>query len=195
MRGINMINLKSYDIFHQNIKSLKELSKDDSDINDIQYMTESQIQAVDFDRVKQKYTNGLGLSEECAASADALLSSSQGTTFVEFKNGKVNNRNIKDKARDSLLILCDILDTTISYTRDHIDFIVVYNQQKNPLPNQVKKQKVQDSFSREEIGKFFSKKAGQEFILFDLERYKGMYFRKVHTYSAEEFEKYLESAL
>lgn len=187
-----MINLMEYDIFQNNVDSLKVLSLDDSDPIDVKYMTESDIMAVDFDKVKRKYTNQLGLSEESAASADALLPSDHGAVFVEFKNGKVNNRNVKDKIRDSILILCDILNKTISYTREHIDFIVVYNQQKNPLPNQMKKQKIQESVSREEIGKFFSQKANQEFILFDLEKYKGMYFRDVHTYSKQEFEKYLE---
>ena len=48
-------------------------------------MTESQIEAVNFDKFKTKYTNDLRLSEECAASADALLQTDTGLAFVEFK--------------------------------------------------------------------------------------------------------------
>lgn len=190
-----MIKLEEYDIFRKNKKTLHELSKDDSDPNDIQYMTNIQTLAVDFDKVKQIYANRLGLSEECAASADALISASDRTIFVEFKNGKVNNRNVKDKARDSLLFFCDITETNISYTRENMEFVVVYNQDKNPLPNQEKKSRIQESVSRDAIGKYFMQKGKQEYIQFDLERYKRLYFKEVHTYSTEEFEKYLKAIL
>lgn len=44
-----MIKLDDYDIFRENKKSLRELSKDDSDPNDVQYMTDVPMDAVDFD--------------------------------------------------------------------------------------------------------------------------------------------------
>lgn len=51
--------------------------------------------------------------------------------FVEFKNGRVKNQNVKNKLRDSLLIFLDVTGKTISYTRKHADFIVVYNAEEN----------------------------------------------------------------
>ena len=45
-----MINLKLYPILLDNRKSLRETSKDDSDPNDIQYMTSSETEVVNFDR-------------------------------------------------------------------------------------------------------------------------------------------------
>lgn len=190
-----MIDLDTYKIFRVNKTTLKETSKDDRDRESVQYMTDSSIEVVDFDKVKRHYANQLHLSEECAASADALAKIDDKLLMIEFKNGKVNNRNVKDKVRDSLLFFCDITGKNISYTRENLDFIVVYNQQKNPLPNQLKKQTsemIQDSPSREAIGKYFLKKGNEEFILFDLERYKRLYFREVHTYSTEEFGKYVK---
>lgn len=187
-----MINLKDYELFRKYRAALKELSRDNRDSGNDQYMTESQFEAVDFDKVKTVYTNQLGLSEECAASADALLQTEQELMMVEFKNGKVNNRNVKDKIRDSLLLFCDITEKTISYTREKMDFIVVYNVDRNPLPNQLRKQEVQDAPSREEISSYFLRKGKEELIRFDLERYKHLYFREVHTYTQEEFDIYLK---
>lgn len=187
-----MINLKDYELFRKYRAALKELSRDNRDSGNDQYMTESQFEAVDFDKVKTVYTNQLGLSEECAASADALLQTEQELMMVEFKNGKVNNRNVKDKIRDSLLLFCDITEKTISYTREKMDFIVVYNVDRNPLPNQLRKQEVQDAPSREEISSYFLRKGKEELIRFDLECYKHLYFREVHTYTQEEFERYLK---
>lgn len=187
-----MMKLDQYEIFRQNKKTLKELSKDTSNPDGAVYMTESAREAVDFDKVKQVYTNRLGLSEESAASVDALLGSEDGIAFVEFKNGKVPNKGVKDKIRDSLLIFCGIVTKDISYTRKAVDFVLAYNLEKNPMPNQVKKDEVRESAEREKIAKHFLGKAGKELVRFDLEKYKTLYFREVHTYSGQEFEEYLK---
>ena len=80
----------------------------------------------------------------------------------------------------------------ISLTPIMITDIVVYNEEKNPLPNQFKKQAVSDAPSRIAIGKYFLSKGNEELIRFDLERYKHLYFREVHTYTKAEFDKYIE---
>ena len=126
-----------YDVFSDYKSTLKECSKDNSDPKNVKFMTESQLEVINFDGIKTKYTNDIALSEICAASVDALLQMDEDLAFVEFKNGKVDKRNVKDKARDSLLMLCDLMKRTISYTREHLDFIVVYNEERNPQPNQL----------------------------------------------------------
>ncbi len=78
-----MINLNDYEMFRKYRTTLKELSRDNRDAGNDQYMTESQIEAIDFDKVKTIYTNQFGLSEECATSADALLQSEQELMMVE----------------------------------------------------------------------------------------------------------------
>lgn len=187
-----MMNLDDYSVFAGNKKTLKETSRDDSDISNVQYMTQSKLEVVDFDLVKRRYVNGLGLSEDCAASADAVLQRKDGISFIEFKNGKVNNRNIKDKARDSLLLFSDITGKNITYTRENVDFIVVYNLEKNPLPNQMERERLQEEPSRIDIANHFLGRAGKELVCFDLERYEKLYFRKIHTYSKTQFEEYLK---
>ena len=189
-----MINIDEYDILKNNKSSLKELSKDDSDINNILYMTESDIEAINYDYVKTQYVNSLGLSEETANSVDGIMYNTPYITFVEFKNGKMKNekRKVKDKIKDSLLIFSDITGKNISFLRENMDFILVYNNEKNPLPNQMTKGYVQESKSRDYIAGNLMKKAKEEFIRFDLERFKKLYFRDVHTYTEVEFEAFLE---
>lgn len=186
------MNLDNYEIFRENQGTLKELSADDRDPLHLQYMTESSLMAINFDKVKRKYVNSLGLSENNAASVDGLMYRADHVTFLEFKNGSVNNRNVKDKIRDSLLMFCDITGKTISYTRQRAEFILVYNENVNPLPNQYTKN-IQRSDSRRYISKRIAQLGKEEIILFDLERYKKLYFRNVHTYSQEEFENYLNN--
>ena len=165
-----MIDLNSYEIFSESRQSLKETSKDDSNSQDIQYMTTSEMEVINFDLVHRKYANALDLSEESATSVDAILPFRDGIIFLEFKNGIVNNRNIKDKARDSLLIFLGIIKKSIEYSRRYIDFVVVYNAEKNPLSSQEKKRRLQETPSRVSIATCLMKKAGEEFIRFDLER-------------------------
>lgn len=113
--------------------------------------------------------------------------------FLEFKNGIVNNRNIKDKARDSLLIFLGIIKKSIEYSRRYIDFVVVYNAEKNPVSSQEKERRLQETPSRVSIATCLMNKAGEEFIRFDLERYKTLYYRNIHTYTKENFDRYLLS--
>ena len=119
-----MIKLELYPILLDNRESLRETSKDDSDPNDIQYMTSSETEVVNFDLVKRHYVNGFGLSEDAITSVDAIVPLEDRILFVEFKNGQVNNRNIKDKARDSLLVFLEIIGENIAFSRSNIDFIV-----------------------------------------------------------------------
>ena len=146
-----MIKLELYPILSDNRESLRETSKDDSDPNDIQYMTSSETEVVNFDLVKRHYVNGFGLSEDAITSVDAIVPLEDRILFVEFKNGQVNNRNIKDKARDSLLVFLEIIGENIAFSRSNIDFIVVYNLEKNPLPRQVQKGQLQETPSRVSI--------------------------------------------
>lgn len=190
-----MIDLNEYQIFGDNISNLKEISKDDSDKNSIVYMTDSSKEAVNFDVVKRKYLNDLSLSEENASSVDGIFENNNHLVFVEFKNGKMGGekRKVKDKIRDSLLIFCDITGQHITNTREWLEFILVYNIEKNPLPNQINKNEVQESSSRLQIAQYLGGKAEEEFVRFDLKKFKRVYFKEVHTYSQEEFKEYLES--
>ena len=70
------------------------------------------------------------MSEDRAASVDALVVKGDVIVFIEFKNGKVNNRNVKDKIRDSLLIFNDITEKNLTYTRNKAELIVVYNEER-----------------------------------------------------------------
>lgn len=185
-----MINLKDYEIFSVHTGSLKELSKDDSSPQGMQYATENEKIAVDFDEVKRLYVNEQGISENNAYSVDAISHTSDAVVFIEFKNGKVEGNKIKTKIWDSLLIFGDIVKQTVDYTRQNAEFVLVYNEEKNPPDNQMKKGVVQESSSRLGIAKRFAQLGKTEFIRWDLERYKKLYFRDVHTYTRAEFEEY-----
>lgn len=164
----------------QSKNSFKKLSKDDSDKDNVKFMTESTIEAVDFDEAKRRYTNALGLSYTSMASVDALLRKDGIPVFIEFKNGKVPSAEVKTKIRDSMLLYCDVTGTRLCDARETAEFLLVYNAGENSY-----------WASLLHIEDHFLKKAGKERIGFDLDRFKGLYFRDVHTYSKEEFEQFL----
>lgn len=173
------MKLDDYPIFSRNKCSLKECSRDDHNPSDIQYMTESGLQAVNFDFVKREYANCLHHSEDHVASVDTVMQKDDHIVFIEFKNGTVQNRNISDKIRDSLLIFMDITGQHLSDMRRQAEFILVSNEKKNQ--------------SKNSIGKDLMKKGNQEFRLHGLGKYETLYFRRVHTYGQAEFDQYLKS--
>ncbi len=183
------MKIEDYPIFSDHMDTLKEMSKDTSE-GQPQYMTERMEEAVNFDLVKRTYANTLELSEDTASSCDSLLFLSTGPIFIEFKNGKVKAAEIKTKIRDSLLIYGGITGQSISDTRTEMEFVLVYNEQKNPDRSQ-SVSPPDDTPSRVAIAEHLANRAKVEHIRFDLERFQKLYFRAVHTYTPGEFEKYL----
>ena len=163
-----MFNITDYEILERNQKTLRELSRDTNDKGGSFYMTGSDMLAVDFDKVKEIYERKNGTSGQNASSVDALIYEGDNIYFVEFKNGdmKTQKAKVKEKLRDSLLIFGDITHRNISFTRQNSEFVLVYNEEKNPLPNQYTKGMVSNSSSRIKIAKHIAQKANTEFILY-----------------------------
>ena len=128
-----MIDLNTYPIFCRHLSNLKRLSLDDGKGQKI-YMTQFTRSAVNFDAVKKEYSSPLKLSK-VPSSNDALFDDGKGSlVFVEFKNGFITREKILEiwkKIYDSTLIFTDITSTGISYTREHMKYILVYNETVN----------------------------------------------------------------
>ena len=188
----DMNNLNNIEIFKNNISTFKETSKDKNDGN-ILFMTESLTKVVDFDGVKNEYIKDMKLADVPCSNDALYLGDGEKLTFVEFKNGKMSKQKVFDvyyKIYDSLLILNDIISHNISYCREHLNFILVYNGEKNQEEKEMALQENQESPSKITIGKYFNeKKAKKKFIRFGLEKFEKIYFNEVFTYNEAEFEE------
>lgn len=188
-----MINIGEHPILKKYINTLKETSLD-GESSIAEYMTESQIEVVDFDKVKEEYAGNLHLSIR-PTSNDALhIAAGSNDTFIEFKNGSLwqekKRAEVRSKIYNSVLMLTDIIGENISYTRKHLNYILVYNETKNPDEENInEKTEVQDSQAREEISKSVFKLAKERKIRFGLDKFKGYCFKEVATYTKEEFEQ------
>lgn len=185
-----MTDFSQYSIFENNKATLKETSKDDHGAG-ISYMTEALYEVINFDAVKNDYTKGLKLIEN-PKSNDALFLAENGRwTFIEFKNGFMDNQkkfDVRKKVFDSLLIFSDIVGQGISYTRTEMDYILVYNETKNPYAEEdYKKTHVSESPARDRIAKTFMGKAHLTYIKYGLEIFKNYCFKDVYTYTEQEF--------
>ena len=188
-----MINIDNYEILKNNLSTLKEISKDDSETI-VEYMTESTLPVVNFDGVKTEYLKSFHLSDELAKSCDGLLCFNDKDIFIEFKNGKnIKPPEIAIKIKESLLLLTAIITPNeIAEIKNKGIFILVYNKDKNPITTQEIKQKdIEEALSSQYIKQYIFKKSGKEFIRYGLEKFE-KYFNKVHTYCQEDFEKYIK---
>lgn len=188
------------DIFIDNKKPLFEVSKDSSDKENPVYMVGidediSKDIVIDFDDVKTAFCKKFHKSYKVFKSADALLYSEvkNKLIFVEFKNGKV--KEVKTKLKDSLLVFSNIVDVDLKFCRKYLEYIVVYNYEKNKqyVEQEKEEQNKSQSLSREYIEGFVKplfRLAKDEIILWDLKLMKDICVSEVHTYTVDEFIKY-----
>lgn len=193
-----MLDIFHYTIFQDNISTLKENSRDDNG----ECMTESLYQVINFDAVKREYTKNLHITEEKASSVDAVARFSKDLVFIEFKNGNnINKQDLRNKARDSLLIFLDITKGDLSYSRNNIDLIIVYNETIKPITKEEENTMIKENAfaitppSFDNIVKNIYKYAKKELVRFGLDRFQQIFFRSVHTYSKREFEIFLQNKL
>ena len=188
-----MINIDNYEILKNNLSTLEEISKDDSEVV-VEYMTKSTLSVINFDGVKTEYLKSFHLSDELAKSCDGLLCLNNKDILIEFKNGKtIKPSEITIKIKESLLLLTAIItNKEILEIKNKGEFILVYNRNKNPITTQEIKQKdIEEVPSSQYIKQYIFKKSGKEFIRYGLEEFK-KYFNEVHTYCQEDFEEYIK---
>ena len=176
-------------IFKDNMSTFKETSYD-KDSAEPRYMTDSQIQVINFDKVKDCYIKDMALSNTPCSNDALYIGKDDKIFFVEFKNGVLDkkprrNFNICKKIYDSLLIFNDIVDKNISFCRENLYFILVYNENKNG--NEECEMKQEDS-SKTLISKIIHHKAKKKFVRFGLDIFEKIYFKEVFTYTEKEFE-------
>lgn len=165
--------------------TLKNLSLD-SGSGTRQFMTNSQIRAIDFDAVKINYIKFFNGTEDITCSVDGIIDNENNKLFIEFKNGKIDTKQkkgIKSKAKDSLLIYGDIKDRTLEYFRDNYTFILVYNGEKNRTHSQ----------SMDNIHTTLYSRANEKEVRFGLDSLYKVFFKNVCTYNESEFEKFLKT--
>lgn len=188
--------------------SIKEASYDKEHT---EYMTESTMQVCQFDKVKEWYiANKIPLANPNPKSNDALYFHDEAVFFMEFKNGKIDNRvnfEINKKIYDSMFILFDLkycdkkgnnVDS-VSYTRKNMEYILVYNEEQYKKSgdtsqgkegiNRQKSRNSSQSSHRTQLYKAVRNLANKELILFGLDQFKNYLFKDVHTYTEEEFQK------
>ena len=160
----------------------------DSD-NDV-CMTGSMTTVVNFDQLVRGYSDSRKIS--CVCSADAFYCDSNGACYlIEFKNGKLDKGKmfeIKQKIYDSLLVLSDLTDTTLKDYRNELEFILVYNKEKNPdLFNVFPAPSNSPSLRTMTNG--MAQKAKKPFKEESLGSFERYCFKKVSEMSADEFEQ------
>lgn len=169
-------------------------------------MIDYQDSVIDFDKVKINYCERYGSSNEASQSADVLILNKQDKiVFIEFKTGKINNRNkksrLKSKLRDSILIFNDINKLDLDFSRNNVEYILVYNQDENrssvseQKSQQIRQNEAETTDSLRDIQQFVANKAGEEFVYFGLEVLKKVFISDVHTYTKTEFDEYYNTQL
>lgn len=185
------------DILLNERDTLANLSKDD---NSGMSVTKSRVRAIDFEKVKEQYAGRFGVfplenkvgNKYYPSSVDAVVERKEKVYFIEFKYGVVDNQELHDKAKDSLLIYENLCGNLVD-PKD-CEFVVAYNSNYRGKPEDHRKDVLPASKNRDLIAKRCMKRSGRELIQFDCSDLK-MYFGDVHTYDDEEFDAFLKKVI
>lgn len=175
--------LKDYiDGYEDVVETVSEMSKDQN----VPFV-ESDFKGINFDKVTDQYfiINRAGDAEGekknqgsyPSKSNDSVVEYKNMDYFVEFKNSMFpKKKDLYGKIRDSMLVYLDIMDEKLSYARENVGYILVFQKDKgfpkieNGLKN-LAKQKMEYASIRTNC--------------------KGLYFKDVLFMSAEEFKKFV----
>ena len=174
------MNLDRIPEFASSRSTLKKTSLDSK--NGV-YLSDSSAEVYNFDNVKKLYFGVTKESDVPGKSVDAILVRDNIKTFIEFKNCRIEKNEIRIKISDSIIIFNDLTDSQLSKRKEDSDFILVYSAAANPLTTSGCQKYIEDKIAE---------KAGKEIIRFELNKYDGTYFRKLHTYNEREFKDYLK---
>ena len=166
------------EVLKMHICTLKDASYDGSNKD---YMCESSIKVVNFDKIPGEYCRGKGW--HCVpTSNDALyITANDEGYFIEFKNGEVCRHKLYRKIYDSLIVLIELgLIPNLDFARNNINYILVYNSEKHD--------KVHSSQERDKNYTYILKRANKKKTLFGISNFKQYLFKNVHTYSKEDFQ-------
>jgi hypothetical protein len=178
----------------EDIEKLPEILKDyictlkraSLDTTNKQYMCESTIKVVNFDKIPNAYAKGKGW-KSVPNSNDALYISFKDTWyFIEFKNGSIDKADLYRKIYDSVIMLLEMnIIPDIEFVRKNIEFILVYNSEKYG--------KIKPSPARDANFNYILRRAGQEEKLFQVEKLEQYLLKETHTYTKELFnEKFVK---
>ena len=175
-------------------KSLSETSYDD--FNDMKMIEDIDDQIVHFDDVKTAFCSSYGQKNDALDSVDGLLYNEvkDRLVFLEFRNGKINNREGKRKAKtklkDSLLVFTNLTGLDLEFCRNHCEYVLVYNPDKNK--GVLDKQDIPISDGYREFVDIMSELAQKEVVFFELEVLQKVCVKTIHTYDVDQFRQYYE---
>ena len=195
------------DYFSHDIKLSEDYRKIFSDIKTTSYddsgktpLIKLEENCLNFDKIKTVYFKEHGkrhrdlnelkypgypytkMNEFCSNDAVAIFDEID--YFIEFKNkSDLDNKKdgITEKIKDSILIYLDILDEKLSYARENLGYILVYNPSKSAKAIDELNAKMK-RYGQKEIDKFGLRA-----------NYEDFYFKRVRIMSKEDFEIFLKN--
>lgn len=185
-----MNNILEDEYFIQYISSLKDTSYNK---NANTFLTNSDLQVINFDKVKDNFASDKKISSP--SSVDALYYNNGILYFIEFKDAECKEHILHKKIYDSIIILSSKLNISVNEIVENSIYIVVYSSEKNKdMISKIYKNKditsenfIENPNEYYDITNAFMKSYNQYTILFKLEQYKNYLFKDVYTISENTF--------
>ncbi|MEE1154027.1 MAG: hypothetical protein UH241_02615 [Acutalibacteraceae bacterium] len=186
-------------------KTFRSTIKETSLPDDKKVFIDSEIEAIDFDKVKNDINKNL-------KSNDALIINQNNKwIFIEFKSGFIRDdveRECMIKIYDTILLSIDIaFNNSIEYIKENplqffkqnCDYYLVYGSKNEPFNESYMTTGTrkylnnigyfEKNKSKKAIAHRLAQKANDNYILFGLHKFKGYLFKNVYTIDEDAFKK------
>lgn len=161
-------------------KHITTLRKTSLDETNGEYMSDSSVTVVNFDKIPNEYARGRGWTGVPNSNDALYIDDHKNLYFIEFKNGGVKKDQLYRKLYDSLIMLIDEkIIQNFSFVREHGYYILVYGSKySNRIPDAPARRKNYD---------YIYNLAEMEQKLFGIDKFEGYLFRETHTYTKDLF--------
>jgi hypothetical protein len=141
------------------------------------YLTASQKRIINFDKFTHSIAEEINPNNR-PKSCDGLLKLNNNYYFIEFKNGRIRERQegyeIREKILESILLFLEQINQTISYSRDNCYFVLVYNVNSAAKGS-----------NKNGIDKIINKLDNR----IHLDKYEKIYLKRTFVYTIDDFNK------
>ncbi|MDE6233164.1 MAG: hypothetical protein K2M60_07455 [Lachnospiraceae bacterium] len=166
------------------LKILKSIKKISADTTNKEFMLQSDLKVIDFDKFSKKYAHKFKIPILPKTVDGLYISKNDEWTFIEFKNGSIKTVDIYRKIYDSLIMLVEMGYLTWENCRNNAQYIVVYNENEYG-EKYLECRKEQNNLK---IQSHIRSLAKQPRKLFDLKNLNGYLVNKTSTLTQIEFQ-------
>ena len=174
-----------YEELPEELQKKNTLKKVSEDTRNGQFMIDSSLEVVNFDKFSKIYAHRMGIPGQPKTNDALYVTEQRKWIFIEFKNGNMKAEDIYRKIYDSLIMVNELGIVDWDFCRKNVSYLLVYNEEKynENFP------KLQESENRSKLHRRIRQYGNTTRKLYGIYKLEGYILERTNTYTREEFKQ------